>query len=83
MKTAISLLALVVATFAYGGASQADAQTRKPGSCKAIYNICMKRAGAGHAAICEDMYRSARANGEWQETIDENGVKRPPVPCTP
>ncbi|MFT4096266.1 MAG: hypothetical protein QM651_04040 [Rhodoblastus sp.] len=64
-------------------ASAAQAQEKKKPSCQSIFNICMKRAGDGHAAICQDMYASAKSNGQWQETVDEQGVRRPPVPCTP
>lgn len=76
-----SLAILVLGLFAASGAAQA--QEKKKPSCQSIFNICMKRAGSGHAAICEDMFRSAKANGQWQATVDEQGVHRPPVPCTP
>jgi len=81
MKLSRSLIFLVFASFAAGGAAQAQ-EKRKP-SCQSIFNICMKRAGSGHAAICEDMFANAKANREWQATVDEQGVHRPPVPCTP
>ncbi len=76
-----SLSVLALAASLAGGVAQA--QERKRPTCQSIFNICMKRAGDGHAAICQDMYASAKANGQWQETVDEQGVRRPPVPCTP
>jgi len=81
MKLSRSLMVLALAALAGGGVAQA--QERKKPSCQSIMNICMKRAGSGHAAICEDMFANAKAKGEWQETVDEQGVRRPPVPCTP
>ncbi|HMN74382.1 MAG TPA: hypothetical protein PKA55_21165 [Rhodoblastus sp.] len=76
-----SLVLFALALSVAGGAAQA--QEKKKPSCQSIFNICMKRAGSGHAAICQDMFASAKANGEWQATVDEQGVHRPPVPCTP
>ncbi|MFO1136642.1 MAG: hypothetical protein U1E30_15805 [Rhodoblastus sp.] len=76
-----SLSVLALAAFMAGGVAQA--QERKRPTCQSIFNICMKRAGSGHAAICEEMFAQAKANHEWQATVDENGVHRGPVPCTP
>ena len=81
MMTASRLIILALAIFAASGVAQA--QEKKKPSCRSIFNICMKRAGSGHAAICEDMFAMARSKGEWQETQDENGVRYPKVPCTP
>jgi hypothetical protein len=60
----------------------AFAQTRKT-ACSKIFDMCMKRAGDGHAAICEDMYESAKRTGAWQATQEPDGTRHPPVPCTP
>lgn len=49
--------------------------------CSSIYAVCLQRA-AGHAAICEDMYRTALANGQWQATEEPDGTKHPAVTCT-
>ncbi len=76
-----SLIIVAFAVFAAGGAAQA--QEKKKPSCQSIFNICMKRAGSGHAAICQDMFAMAKSKGEWQETQDENGVRYAAVPCTP
>ncbi|MCB1543566.1 MAG: hypothetical protein H6872_11100 [Methylobacteriaceae bacterium] len=81
MTTAPRLTVLAFALLAASGVAQA--QEKKKPSCRSIFNICMKRAGSGHAAICEDMYAMARSKGEWQETQDENGVRYPAMPCTP
>ncbi len=81
MKLSRSLVILAFTILTASGAAQA--QDRKKPSCQSIFNICMKRAGSGHAAICQDMFATAKANAEWQETVDEKGVRRPPVPCTP
>ena len=76
-----SLSVLALAAFMAGGVAQA--QERKRPTCQSIMNICMKRAGSGHAGVCEDMFAQAKANHQWPETEDEQGVRRPPVPCTP
>ena len=76
-----SLSVLALAVFMAGGVAQA--QEKKKPTCQSIFNICMKRAGDGHAAICQDMYAAAKANHQWQATVDEQGVHRAPVPCTP
>lgn len=52
-------------------------------SCEKIFKICMKRAGSGHAAICEDLYSQAKRTGVWPATEDEHGKKYAPVPCIP
>ncbi len=53
---ALSVFALAI--FAAGGVAQA--QERKKPTCQSIMNICMKRAGSGHAGICEDMFAQAK-----------------------
>jgi len=60
----------------------ASAQERKT-ACSKIMDICMKRAGSGHAAICEDMYSTAKRTGAWPATQEPDGTKHAPVPCTP
>lgn len=75
--------ALAFAVCALVTAASAPAEAAGKTTCKQIFDICMKRAGSGHAAICEDMYAQARRNGQWQATEDEQGHKYPPVPCTP
>jgi hypothetical protein len=59
-------------------AANRPARTSK---CSSIYAVCLQRA-EGHAAICEDMYRSAVSNGYWQATEEPDGTKHPAVPCT-
>ena len=49
--------------------------------CSSIYAVCLQRA-QGQAAICEDMYRTALANGQWQATQEPDGTRHPAVPCT-
>lgn len=56
---------------------------RKKVSCDSIMALCMKRAGDGHAGICEDMLSQARNTGRWPATQEPDGKKHPPVPCTP
>ena len=81
MKLSRSLIIFALAAFGVGGVAQA--QEKKKPSCQSIMNICMKRAGSGHAAVCEDMFANAKAKGQWQETVDEQGVRRAAVPCNP
>ncbi len=76
--------ALAGALFFSGFASPAGAQeARKKVSCDSIMALCMKRAGDGHAGICEDMLSQARNTGRWPATQEPDGKKHPPVPCTP
>ena len=49
--------------------------------CSSIYAVCLQRA-VGHAAICEDMYKTALANGQWQATEEPDGTKHSAVTCT-
>jgi hypothetical protein len=53
----------------------------KAAKCSSILAICLQRA-EGHAAICEDMYQTALANGQWQATEEPDGTKHPAVVCT-
>jgi hypothetical protein len=76
-----AMLTSVLVGTALAGAP-ALAQGKKT-TCAKIMDICMKRAGDGHAAICEEMYENARRTGEWQATVEPDGTKHPPVPCTP
>ena len=50
-------------------------------SCQKIYDICMKRAGSGHAAICQDMFDQAKRTGLWPAAQDERGVQHDATPC--
>ena len=34
-----------------------------------------------HAAICEDMYKMALSQGQWQATEEPDGTKHAAVPC--
>lgn len=72
----------VFAAIALAGGATAQ-EARKAPACASIMAICMKRAGAGHAGICEDMYRQARNTGQWPATEEPNGRKHPATPCTP
>ena len=56
---------------------------KRPIKCSSIMDICMKRAGDGHAGICDDMYSVAKNTGHWQATEEPDGTKHGPVPCTP
>ena len=74
---ALALLLMVA-----GGAPAAYAQAKKPVACSKIMDICMKRAGSGHAGVCEDMYSQARNTGVWPATAEEDGTTHAPVPCS-
>ena len=63
-------------------APSASAQTRKPVACSKIMDMCMKRAGNGHAGVCEDMYSQARNTGVWPATAEDDGTTHAPVPCS-
>lgn len=65
------------------GAFPAAAQQGRKVACSKIMDMCMKRAGNGHAAICEDMYSQARNTGAWPPTQEPDGTKHAAVPCTP
>jgi hypothetical protein len=71
-----------VACMALAVGAPAGAQERKT-ACSKIMDMCMKRAGSGHAAICEDMYSTARKTGAWPATQEPDGTKHAPVPRTP
>ena len=80
---------LVIATaaaailFAASGSGPAQSQqSRKPAVCSKIMDICMRRAGDGHAGVCEDMYSQARNTGVWPATVEPDGTTHPPIPCT-
>ena len=72
--------ALVLGVVSTGSAG---AQARKPVACSKIMDMCMKRAGDGHAAICEDMYSQAKNTRLWPATVEPDGSKHDPVPCSP
>ena len=74
----VAIGAVLAATYVVAPAA---AQHRKT-ACSKIMELCMKRAGDGHAAICEDMYSQARRTGEWPPTQEPNGQKHDAVPCT-
>ncbi|MDE2578815.1 MAG: hypothetical protein KGL46_08435 [Hyphomicrobiales bacterium] len=68
-------------TWAQKTSAQAvSAHERRP-ACASIMRICMKRAGAGHANICEDMFSQAKNSGVWPATQDEEGRHHAAVPC--
>ena len=75
-------------TVAFGAAlavalvAPAAAQQRKT-ACAKIMDICMKRAGDGHAGICQDMYDQAKRTGEWPATQEPDGTTHAAVPCAP
>ena len=71
----------VVGTAIVGSATPALAQQKKT-TCASILAICLKRAGDGHAGICEDMHSQAVNSGTWPPTQDEQGKKYAAVPCT-
>jgi hypothetical protein len=78
------LLALALGAILAAGwlGPSASAQTKKPIACSKIMDLCMKRAGNGHAGVCEDMYSQARNTGVWPATAEEDGTAHAPVPCT-
>jgi len=78
---ATGVAAALLLGFAWAG--PAAAQARKPVACSKIMDLCMKRAGDGHAGICEDMYSQARNTREWPATIEPDGTRHEPVPCIP
>lgn len=76
----VSAAFLVLGALAAGPAA---AQQQRKVACSKIMDMCMKRAGNGHAAICEDMYSQARNTGVWPSTQEPDGTKHDAVPCTP
>lgn len=80
LVTATAAAAILFAASAAGPA-QAQ-QVRKPVACSKIMDICMRRAGDGHAGVCEDMYSQARNTGVWPATAEPDGTQHAPVPCT-
>ena len=80
VASAASAVALLAPQAA--GVQTAHAQERKP-ACAALFAICMKRAGAGHAGVCEDMHAQARNSGVWPAAQDLDGKPYPPTPCRP
>ena len=83
MNGAMRGLAAGLAMLAGLAAVSAIAQEARKTACAKIMDICMKRAGDGHAAICEEMYAEAKRTGVWQATAEPDGTRHPPVPCTP
>jgi hypothetical protein len=76
LMMSVAVLAPVLAV-----ATSPAAAAGRTAKCSSILAICLQRA-EGHASICEDMYRSALANNQWQATEEPDGTKHPPVPCT-
>lgn len=60
--------------------STVPGQAARTAKCSSILAVCLQRA-QGHAAICEDMYKTALASGQWQATEEPDGTKHPAVPC--
>ena len=54
--------------------SPALAQQSHKTACSKIMDMCMKRAGDGHAGVCEDMYSQARNTGVWPATAEPDGT---------
>ena len=73
-------IAAATGVLLFAGVTPGLAQ-KKPAKCSSILAICLQRA-EGHAAICEDMYKVALSNQQWQATEEPDGTKHPAVPCT-
>ena len=74
---------VAILAFLMSGGLAVAQEARKPVSCDSIMALCMKRAGDGHAGICQDMLQQARNSGRWPATEEPNGKKHSAVPCAP